>query len=235
VDAEETDDLGLPLVRGPFRSLGDAKAAIVDARAGAQPTSPLADRIRDRAGAQEETGEEPEVAAKPSSRGADARSDAGEGQAGRSSTRPRRTPTSDEPDKPDDGRSDEPRRKGKAAQPTATAPRESDRQPEPEPEPTWFRDLSPADRGRARRLIERMTASAYPDPVSVVRRDLAGDVPALAAAAIQRRIAELPADAGIPAIVALLADGRDDDLDVRWRIVDGTGRPILIEAPKRRR
>ena len=28
VDAEQTDDLGLPLVRGPFRSLTDAKAAV---------------------------------------------------------------------------------------------------------------------------------------------------------------------------------------------------------------
>jgi hypothetical protein len=68
-----------------------------------------------------------------------------------------------------------------------------------------------------------------------VRRDLAGDVPALAAAAIQRRLAELPSDAGVPAIVALLADGRDDELDVRWRIVDGEGRPILIEPSKGRR
>ena len=42
VDAEQADDLGLPLVRGPFRSLTDAKAAIVGARSGAAPESPLA-------------------------------------------------------------------------------------------------------------------------------------------------------------------------------------------------
>jgi hypothetical protein len=108
------------------------------------------------------------------------------------------------------------------------------RDPEPA-EPTWFRDLSPADRGRARRLIERLTAKDYPDPVSVVRRDLAGGVPALAAAAIQRRLSELSPDAGAAAIVALLADGRDDELDVRWRIVDGEGRPILVDPPKLRR
>src|SRR3954451_14858073 len=45
VDAEETDDLGLPLVRGPFRSLTEAKAAIAAARTSAAPTSPLAARL----------------------------------------------------------------------------------------------------------------------------------------------------------------------------------------------
>ena len=37
VDAEATDDLGLPLVRGPFRSLTDAKAAIAAARTSDAP------------------------------------------------------------------------------------------------------------------------------------------------------------------------------------------------------
>jgi hypothetical protein len=41
LDAEQTDDLGLPLVRGPFKSLGAAKAAIVEARSGAAPASTL--------------------------------------------------------------------------------------------------------------------------------------------------------------------------------------------------
>src|SRR6478609_2811082 len=45
VDAEATDDLGLPLVRGPFRSLPDAKAAIAAARTSDAPASPLADRL----------------------------------------------------------------------------------------------------------------------------------------------------------------------------------------------
>jgi len=45
VDAEATDDLGLPLVRGPFRSLTDAKAAIAAARTSDAPASPLADRL----------------------------------------------------------------------------------------------------------------------------------------------------------------------------------------------
>ena len=44
VDAEQTDDLGLPLVRGPFKSLGAAKEAIEAARGTAAPTSKLKDR-----------------------------------------------------------------------------------------------------------------------------------------------------------------------------------------------
>src|SRR4029079_8935123 len=49
VDAEQTDDLGLPLVRGPFRSLGDAKEAITGARSAPQAASPLAERLKGRA------------------------------------------------------------------------------------------------------------------------------------------------------------------------------------------
>ena len=47
VDAEQTDDLGLPLVRGPFRSLTEAKAAVEGARGSAAPESPLAGRVRE--------------------------------------------------------------------------------------------------------------------------------------------------------------------------------------------
>lgn len=44
LDAEQTDDFGLPLVRGPFPTLDAARAAIVDARSGPAPTSDLAER-----------------------------------------------------------------------------------------------------------------------------------------------------------------------------------------------
>src|SRR5258705_9390415 len=47
VDSEQTDDLGLPLVRGPFRSLTEAKAAVEGARGAAAPESPLADRVKE--------------------------------------------------------------------------------------------------------------------------------------------------------------------------------------------
>ena len=45
VDDEQTNDLGLALVRGPFASLDLARAAIDDARAGPAPTSDLATRM----------------------------------------------------------------------------------------------------------------------------------------------------------------------------------------------
>jgi hypothetical protein len=45
VDAEQTDDLGLALVRGPFRSLTAARDAIEQARGQGAAVSPLADIV----------------------------------------------------------------------------------------------------------------------------------------------------------------------------------------------
>ena len=47
VDAEQTDDLGLPLVRGPFGSLRDAKEAIERARGTEPAESPLNARVQE--------------------------------------------------------------------------------------------------------------------------------------------------------------------------------------------
>lgn len=44
LDAEQADDLGLPLARGPFPTLDGAKAAIADARTAPAPTSGVAHR-----------------------------------------------------------------------------------------------------------------------------------------------------------------------------------------------
>jgi ribosomal protein S18 acetylase RimI-like enzyme len=44
-DAEQTNELGLPLVRGPFSTLDEAKQAIETAREGPAPISSLAERI----------------------------------------------------------------------------------------------------------------------------------------------------------------------------------------------
>ena len=73
------------------------------------------------------------------------------------------------------------------------------------------------------------------DAEGLVRRDLVGDVPALAAAAIGGRLAELRAGATPNEVAELLAEGRDVRLGVRWRLVDGDGRPILLETAARRR
>jgi len=103
-------------------------------------------------------------------------------------------------------------------------------------EPGWLTDLHPSRRGRARRLIAQLASDGIPDPEGLVRRDVIGDVPALAAHAIARRLAELAADATPSDVTALLVDGRDDALGVRWRLVDGAGRPIVLEpaGPRRR-
>jgi pyruvate/2-oxoglutarate dehydrogenase complex dihydrolipoamide acyltransferase (E2) component len=184
VDAEQTDDLGLALVRGPFRSLTDAKAGIEAARATAAPASPLTARIAER-----------------------------------------RTP---------------------AAQPApkATAGRGAKRTaepPAPPPEPRWIGELTPAGRRRARRSIDALEAAGIRDGEGIARRDLVGDVPAIAAAAITERLADLVLAAEDDAdsrrggtlaadVATALADGHDAGFDVRWRLVDDDGRPIHLSA-----
>jgi hypothetical protein len=217
VDAEETDDLGLPLVRGPFRSLTDAKEAIGAARASAAPRSPLAERIERKPGRDREST-------------ADDRADGpGDGSATLDRS-PRGRPASQSRRAADDAA----KAPSRETAPSRQAGESSARAAEPA-EPGWFRDLTPAERGRARRLIEQLTSQGEDDAVSIVRRDLVGDVPALAAHAIERRLRELGPEASAADVVELLADGRDQALGVRWRIVDGDGRPILIEPPKRSR
>jgi ribosomal protein S18 acetylase RimI-like enzyme len=65
VDAEQHDDLGLPLVRGPFETLGQARAAIAQARSEPAPASHLAQRRQ----------------ARPSSTAADSRTGTSKGRA----------------------------------------------------------------------------------------------------------------------------------------------------------
>jgi hypothetical protein len=187
VDAEQTDDLGLALVRGPFRSLTDAKAAVEAARGAAAPESPLADRVKD-AGA-----------------------------------RPARTVTRANQGKP------------AVKAPRATPTRATRAEPEPPPEPRWITELGLRDRGRARRLIERLREAGVRDPEGIIRQDLTGGVATVARLAAADRLAELVsvADAkpeaierAIGPLLEALDDGRDDELGVRWRLVDGDGRPI---------
>ncbi len=172
VDAEQTDDLGLPLVRGPFKSLTAAKAAIGEARGAAAPTSTLKSR----------PAPSPEKPAKASKA---------------------------------------------AAKPAAATAKEPPEEPE---EPRWMRDLEPADRRRAARLIELLTKADVADPEGMVRRDVVGDVPAVAGFAVGRAIRGLGSKTTPAEVADLLADGRDGELGVRWRLVDGDGRPISIET-----
>ena len=201
VDAEQTDDLGLPLVRGPFKSLTDAKTAIADARSAPAAASPLAERIgRPRT---------PQEAPGKASRGT------------------RKAPAVEPRGRP--GARAQP---AKSAEPAAT-PR-GKRDPSAEPaEPRWFAALEPEDRRRARRLIARLEEAGAPDPEGMARRDVVGDVPAVTAFAIERRLEALGADAAPADVAALLADGRDEDLGVRWRLVDEDGRAVSLDVRKR--
>lgn len=191
VDAEQTDDLGLPLIRGPFGSLGAAKAAIGDARVSGKPVKPLPTPTR--------------AAARTKAPTTAPRSGPGHASKAAPAAEPAAEREHPKPSKP--------------AEPSTRS--------EPT-EPRWLTDLAPAERRRARDAIKRLADAGAPDPEGMTRRDVAGDVPAIAAYAVRRRIDGLGPDAPPAAIVEALADGRDDDLGVRWRIVDGDGRPILI-------
>lgn len=171
VDAEQTDDLGLPLVRGPFKSLTAAKAAIAAARGEAAPSSPLKER--------------------PAPKESDP------------ATVPAKTKVPE---------------RSKAA-----------KEAEESQEPRWFRDLEPDERRRAARLIDRLTAAGASDAEGIVRRDLVGEVPAIAAYAVHKAIRELGDDPSAAEIADVLSEGRDRDLGVRWGLVDGDGRPIRID------
>jgi hypothetical protein len=203
VDAEQTDDLGLPLVRGPFRSLGDAKDAIAAARSSPPAASPLADRVERRRVEPENLGDEPTArrGGKTAARDSDAR-------AVSPSPRPKAPKSPDRPRKETGGKPAEPA------------------------EPRWFAALEPEARRHARRLIARLEEAGAPDPEGMARRDIVGDLAAVAAFAVERGLQALGPGADAAAVAALLAEGRDDDLGVRWRLVDDDGRPIAIHPTK---
>jgi hypothetical protein len=205
VDAEQTDDLGLPLVRGPFRSLTDARTAIVDARAAPAAASPLADRIGRARTPRDEADQAP----------------------GRTRKEPAKEPAA-----ADHRKLATPTEPARAAKPAATPRGTSEETAEPA-EPRWLAALEPDDRRRARRLIARLEAAGAPDPEGMARRDVVGDVPAATAFAIERRLEALGADAAPANVAALLVEGRDEDLGVRWRLVDEDGRAVSLDVRKR--
>jgi hypothetical protein len=202
VDAEQTDDFGMALVRGPFPSLTGAKEAIASARSSGPATSPLADQI-ERRRRQPAGGGESKPLAKRATSTASRGSSAKDAKAGktRSGSTAAKAKTSGKAAAP----SDEPRELG------------------------WLTDLGAVERGRARRLIARLEEDGVSDAEGLVRRDLVGDVPALAAAAIAKVLADLGADATPTEVANVLAEGRDERLGVRWRLVDGEGRPVVLD------
>ena len=104
------------------------------------------------------------------------------------------------------------------------------KEPEP-PEPKWLRDLDPADRRRARELIERLTEQEVDDAEAIARAEIARDQPAVVRIALERRIRRAVAASDDPAeavrsAIEVILDGRDKAFDVRWRLVDERGRHI---------
>ena len=194
VDVEQTDDLGLPRIRGPFGSLTAAKEAIGAAREAEPAESPLAAQLA-------------KARARPPA------APAREAPASKRSASPKATPA------------------------RATTAKTKPAREEPPAEPRWLHDLEPTDRRAARQLIARLTAAEAPDPEGMARRDVVGKVPAVASFAIARKIAALGPDATVLDAVGILADGQDPSVGVRWRLVDGDNRPILLDlaALKRQR
>ncbi|MEX2011802.1 MAG: hypothetical protein WEF51_06170 [Chloroflexota bacterium] len=65
VDSTQTDELGLPLVRGPYPSLTAAKEAIEDARSTGPAQSPLAEKIERTSKREKELPKKPEPPPEP--------------------------------------------------------------------------------------------------------------------------------------------------------------------------
>lgn len=233
VDGEQVDDFGLALVRGPYPSLTAAKAAISGARTSEPPASPLAARITERERArQAAAGRRPATSPRaddpaPSSGRAEPTRRPSPGKPGAHTAATKVAPT------PSSTATPTPRTAGPRVE---TQGRTAAGAAEAAQEPSWISELEPAERGRARRAIDRLRDRGAADAEGLVRRDLVGDVPAIAAEAIRGQLAALGTDARPDQVAELLVDGRDPDLGVRWRLVDGEGRPILLDpGPRRRR
>jgi hypothetical protein len=91
--------------------------------------------------------------------------------------------------------------------------------------------MAPADRRRARELIDRLADLDIADPAGVARAEIARDQPAVARLALDRTIRQAIASASDSAtagraVVEAILRGKDDALGVRWRLVDDRGRRI---------
>lgn len=201
VDNEQNDELGLPLVRGPFASLTAAKEAIEAARTEGPKASPLGERIERARG----TATSPSTASK-------GEPGAGPGVRGEASSGPGSAPRV-------------------ASRPAVRQAKAELARPAPPPQPRWLRELQPADQRRARDLIARLERMGVDDPERIVRAEVAGGEPALARLGLERAVAKaLASKTSAPtaarAAVSAILRGADVELGVSWRLVDGEGRRI---------
>jgi hypothetical protein len=190
VDTTQANEFGLPLVRGPFPSLGAAREAIEAARTEGPVESPLAERIEQA-----------------------------------------RSSTAAAPPRPAAKRSTSNAAAGPTPKPLVQT------EPEPPPDPAWLRSLQAGERRRAKELIARLEAIGIADAQEVARSEIVDDEPALARLAIERRLhdavgSDRQAREAVDAALEVILEGRDDELGVEWRAVDGTGRPIRKLEPE---
>jgi hypothetical protein len=161
-DAEALDELGLARTLGPYDTLDEAKAAADGQRGQGTQASPLAERL---------------AAAKTKT------APAGRAKAGPKST------TSDEPDEADaPDEEDAPDEPDEAKPRPAPARRTPARKPPPR---TWLDELGdddPEAAARARRAIAALEHLGLDDADGVVRRDVLGRQPAIAARLLGRAV-----------------------------------------------
>ncbi len=201
VDADQSDELGLPIVRGPFPSLTAARAAIESARAEAPPVSPLAERLeqerRDPRPARAVPSVRPKVPASPAV--------------------PAAPTVASRPAKP--------------GRPQAPPPSPPSPPPPPEPAwigelPAARRKVA---RTLIRRLEDAGVTDAMEVARLEVADDQPA-VAAVALERRLRAFRRRHAGSGeiIDPLVDLLIAGEDPELEVEWRLVDGRGRTLRL-------
>jgi hypothetical protein len=216
VDTTQTNEFGLPLVRGPFGSLTAAREAIETARDEGPIESPLAERIEQARHAPEETKASKAESPTPAGANKSAVADV-------------------EPTKKALAAADEAKPaadRGQTKKPAAAEPEpEPKKEPESPLEPKWIRELGATDRRKARQLIERLNGLDITDAEEIARGEFAQRQPALARVALERQLREATkssktARAAIKAAIGIILAGKDEELEAEWHLVDGQGRSI---------
>jgi hypothetical protein len=220
VDTTQTNEFGLPLVRGPFGSLTAAREAIETARVEGPIESPLAERIEQARHVPEEP--KPSEAESPKPAGAKKRLVA-EAEAEAEPTKKGLAAAGEAKPAAD---------RGQTKKPAAAEP-EPEKAPEPEPpaEPKWIRELGATDRRKARQLIERLNDLDISDAEEIARGEFARREPALARAALERELRAATRSsrtprAAVSAAIEIILAGKDDELETEWKLTDGQGRRI---------
>jgi hypothetical protein len=143
-----------------------------------------------------------------------------------------RSSTSGEPPKPVTTRSAR-RRAAAGPAPRPDVPTE----PEPPPDPAWLRSLQAGERRRAKELLKSLETIGIAHAEEITRSEIVDDEPALARLALERRLHEVvgsdrEARETLRAALEVILEGKDDELGVEWRSVDGKGRPIRTLEPE---